>query len=238
MRKIVFMLITATVMFSGCKKDPVSLVLNERNVTLYTGDEWQIKTSSSDVDFSSYNEYSAQVDKNGLIKAERVGEAIISVMSGGSEKHRIYVTVKPRHTQFKEPLFRFGHSSRDIINELGTPDLNEGDGRMISYIKPDGGKTVAHFYMFNDSDELTFSGFITSMYDAPDVAEFLIERYAAISSDPILLINGLTPATCTMMVTQKIQSEASVVVYMPYIDGSKSIRMTDDMISKIMNIKN
>lgn len=216
--KRILLALMAVAIIAGCEKEEGgNLVLNYKDVILYHGEEWQIETSeSSGTSFSSSNEYHAKVSENGLIKAMFVGEADITVASG-KKTETVHVTVRPKNTKFKEPLFDFNLTRSEIISRLGTPDSETDE--MIMYKETN---TLLYGYAFGSNGKLSNAMFATTLSNAADVVEFLAERYLPISVDPALFVNSLDPKTVTMEVSINLDSGLTMVLYLPYEAKTKS----------------
>lgn len=89
------------------------LLLKDYSATLYAADTFRIISNGKDVSYRSKNQYVANVDGNGLITANFVGETIVEVLSkeGSTE---FFVDVEPRYSYCKEPTLDFSKTKGQI----------------------------------------------------------------------------------------------------------------------------
>lgn len=190
---------------TGCKKsDSDSPASNP--ITLNTGDQHchyldsiQISaTSSSTITYSTSSKYHAKVDQTGLVVANKVGTATIT-LSNGSDTKSLKIYVEPLCDYYTLPNFKFGVTTRDqVIAQYGTPD--QQNSTMIGYYINDEPKLVMVAFQF-ENNKLKSMGYTHPKQAYYYHLAFLSERYELIdvSTNLLMFINALNINDATMV---------------------------------------
>jgi hypothetical protein len=224
MKKLVFILAVVALVLTGCSKDEepdvISLKVSEK--TLYHDDEYQIEaTSKGAITYAVENEYHAKVSETGLVTAKFVGETNI-LLSNGEDSKTFKVIVKPQSNLYSEPDVKFGDSKSSIIAKFGTPETESGNS--ILYDDYSNSAPIVMF-SFDSSNKLTsYAVMVKSMYSSI-LADFLLERYLAVSENDglFMFINGLNTNTATMAIGLQLYNTSYwMVMYIPNNSSAKS----------------
>jgi hypothetical protein len=201
MKRILFYLAVLPMVFYGCSNndepDVISLKVSEK--TLYHEDEYQIEaTSKAAITYSSENEYHAMVSETGLVTAKFVGETNV-LLSNSGETKSFKVIVKPKSNLYPEPEVKFGDSKSSIITKFGTPGTETSSG--VAYSNYSNSAPILMF-LFDSSNKLTSYAIMVKSAYSSVLADFLLERYLAVSEKDgtFLFINGLNANTATMII--------------------------------------
>jgi hypothetical protein len=225
MKKIILLSAILATMLTGCSnKESVDVIfsLNVTEKALFHKDKYQIEaTSKTEISYFTENGYHANVSETGLITAGFVGETNI-LLSNGEDYKTFKVIVMPKYNPYPEPDVKFGDSKSSLISKFGTPD-----SQTSSTILYQSYSSAAPILMlsFDTSDKLNgYSVLVKSMY-ASMFADFLTERYLAITEDDGLsmFINGLYENTATMIIGLKFYSASYwMVMHIPNTSSSES----------------
>ncbi|MDP2235024.1 MAG: Ig-like domain-containing protein [Bacteroidales bacterium] len=218
MKKCIIILLSV-VLFS-CKKDkeePIPVVsVAQANVNLYTGTTFQIVATGGDsLTYQSDNEFVAKVSKTGLINADRVGRANITVSSATSSA-TVYVKVDPKFNLYEEPLINWSLTKTEVIAQLGTP--SEQDGGRIYYTSSNTA-VYRYSYVFDNLNKLEASAVIIKSFHYESLSNFVAERYLFIgqSDGLFVFVNHIDPEKVNLSVVLGIvNADYLMVMYMPF----------------------
>jgi hypothetical protein len=213
MRTTVFSFIIATALLSGCSSsDPAKFEVSENEVTIKRGQTYQIIVSGAeDVNFTSENDFHAEVDQTGKIKSNFAGKTIVKASTVDASKD-IKVTVEPDYTLFKDPIVDFNKTREDIIKELGEP-LEDHD-KILHYYQSE--EVPLILYQFDAQNMLSVVGAFISTTQSENLNKHLNERYKFERSQAQ---NGSTSFRNTLNVDDATMS----VVRMPFGDSLISV---------------
>lgn len=212
-------------LFAGCQKnDPNAITVNQREITLHYGDEWQIEAkSASQITYTSKNEYHAGVSEEGLVTARFVGSTEIE-LSNGYATENVRIVIAPEHNLFPDPIVDFGISRNEVIARMGrTPDASSD--ALVGY--KDYFLSVPEIlFSFDENDCLKATGLMVSSLFTKECTAHLAERYLLIKmgtdSNPFMFINGL-PDRMTMGISLDVYDASRLfVMYMPLTPSAKS----------------
>lgn len=245
MKKSVLLALLAiiSIVFIGCSKDgdgDSSISLKASDVTVYSGDKYQIEaTSEKNILYQSENEYYAKVSTSGLITSDKVGETNI-LLTNGDDTKSIRVTVKGKSNIYPEPKLEWGITKSNLIKSLGIP--NKETSEAIIY---DNYSTAAPsiIYIFDDNNKLKSIGVLVKSSYSASLGTFLAERYVALASQDytIYFVNGYSANSISMGVGAMLYNTSYwIVAYMPYSAKTKStqsensdfIKIVDDIMDK------
>lgn len=225
MKKLFALLLCVTFAFASCgSDDDDTITLKDREVTLKSGDTYQITAESSNsISYTCDNEYYATVSSSGLVTAKRVGETEIK-LSDGSSNVNLRVIVNPKSNLYPEPNVEFGISKTDLIRKIGAP-TSETTGA-IGYSDYSPNAPIA-MYMFDTNDRLTSSMVLVKTAYSSELGSFLSERYVygtKINEEyTYILINALKLDDATMMVGAGLyNTQYWMTSYMPYSSKTRS----------------
>ncbi|WP_088656221.1 Ig-like domain-containing protein [Geofilum rhodophaeum] len=239
MKKIVLALMV--VLLAACGKDesPDVISLNDSEVPLYYGDNYQIEAESrSSVTFESENDYHASVTTDGLVTARYVGETNISI-SNAEDSKLLRITVQPKYDLYPEPDVEFGTLKADIISHFGDPTSDTGSA--IGYDDYSYGAPILLF-AFDDYDRVTGYAVMIDPNKMERLVNFIGERYFPVGSkDGVLTFaNGLAPEKASVgIVVYLYDSSYIAAMYLPFSSlKSASLRpcsIFDEVLEAILN---
>lgn len=197
--KKILLILSIAIMAAACSKkddskDTISLAVNQ--ITLNYGEEFKIQaTSNSPIAYSSEREFHALVSGSGFITAKYVGETNINMINKDDSKS-LKVIVAPKYTTYPTPAFDFGLSKNNIISKFGQPGTNNANSVIYNNYST---KAPAIQYLFENDKVKAISVLVKTAY-TEELAKFIGERYALVSLEDRLYINGLSAEDCSMVV--------------------------------------
>ena len=175
-----FIIFTIIVLFSSCSSggddiDPF-LYLKSTELELVCEDTVTLIVETTGIEMLKWetdNDFSITVDNKGFIKANRVGETVVTVSDSESKlQAKCNITVKPKYNLYEEPILAFGKSQEEIIKLIDYPLAKETD-IILTFTHPDD-KIVMMMCNFENNKLVS----ITLMpKDIEEIWEFLNERY-------------------------------------------------------------
>lgn len=181
MKKILvsmFVAIAAMVAFSACSSDnddERGLSIDKSNLSLKVSETSRI-TSSKGGTWVSDNEFVATVSNNGDVHGVHVGEATVSVESGGSRAN-CTVKVLPQYSTYTEPTFAWGENANYIRSKESRAYNRSFTSGGINFDVYNGsGKERLISYGFVNNRLTTIMVSISEEY-ANELEEFIKERY-------------------------------------------------------------
>ncbi|MBO7492362.1 MAG: Ig-like domain-containing protein [Bacteroidales bacterium] len=205
MKKLLLLLMVGCLISTGCTKKEI--VLEQTEVTLHHGDTYQILAESpTAITYLSENQYHADVDNNGLVTANFVGETDIILQNANDEK-RVHVKVEPTNFSVKDIGVKIGDSMSYVLEKFGEPlgeDLLMENYTMMVYSNTEYGMALGFVFDENDKVVLYLIGDNANM--ATEMKKYAEERYKYLgpySSDGYPgdeYINALTLQEATMSV--------------------------------------
>lgn len=187
MKKIFFLLLLLTLLFS-CKTNNMSdLLIETDSISLFHGETAVIRASSDNglLYYKSSNNFIATVDEKGVVTANIVGIAEISVQDG-KEAKVCKVTVKPQFFISIHPFINFGASIAEVkntvkdvfIEELTMSD-NSAKKVLIYYNQKEDEKScIVYEYHFLNDKLISTGVFVNNGVDFfNDLIHYLDETY-------------------------------------------------------------
>ncbi|MBD9177607.1 MAG: hypothetical protein EGP82_00240 [Odoribacter splanchnicus] len=238
MKKVLFLLVMVAA-FVACSKDDDGLDVGNDEITLQSDGTYTITAKTDNpLVYTSNNEYVAKVTNDGIIKAQRIGEANIEV-SDGSSSANILVKVTPKYNTYPAPFLEFGTSKSDIIAKYGTPDSETTNG--IGYTNYST-KAPMLMFLFDSNNKLSATSVLVKTSYSSELGSFLAERYAPFTysdeSYTIFFVNGLTKNSITMAVGASVYNlNYWLVTYFPYIPTKSSSTKTFSFDELIKNME-
>ena len=219
MKKISFLLMCLfAILTASCSKEdePAQEKLDTKNIQFYIEDTRTItlENATGSVVWKSDNPLIASVVANGnkcTITAEHVGTTIIK-----ANNHICEVKVLPKYTFFKEPYFKFGGSMSDVKKYMSWASLKESTSTSLGYFYDD--LNTAYLYTF-ENGALDISSFATTLSNASDVIDYLLERYIPVTEIDTYTYGCLNPEKTMLVVIQL--GDYLTVAYTEY-NSSKS----------------
>lgn len=168
----------------------------------------------------------AEVDNNGNVTANRVGETII-----WANDEKCKIRVSPKYNTYMEPCIKWNASESEVIDFMkGYQYLGKNDNT-LSFIDDD--KNFAYVYIFKNN-LLSSSAIATNILSyGEEVSNFLLERYVVVNVDKTNNICYLASIDMTIAVLVYFESNDGLmtVIYLPFNVDSV------DVISKISDLK-
>ena len=218
MKKLHYLFVFAVIalLFSSCKKEDISLTLNETSITLYPDEQKQISPNMNGCLFESEFPAIASVSSSGQITALLVGTTKIKVTNGSQEVF-CDVTVKPRYQMYKEPYLGFG-SSKLTVKANETRTLNQEDDESLLY-KGENSYIDNVLYVFDKTGMSSVGCLIPTRY-ASMLGDYLVERYMPINVDlDIYRAYFLSPDLKTAIGMQVYSTSYIIVLYIKAPDS-------------------
>lgn len=159
------------------------LAFKDSELELVCEDTDTLIIESAGIDLLSWevdNDFSITVDNNGIVKANRVGESIVTVKDNDSELQiTCYVTVSPKYNTFIEPPLIFGSNQEGVKKEFDYADYSFvfGNDMVLNYKA----STNVSMVLFNFNENKLVS-IIVRLNDIKNIKAFLSERYKLIST--------------------------------------------------------
>jgi hypothetical protein len=206
----------------SCKKEdqaPPVLSLKSSSIDLHSGDTNQIVvdgSKSGKFNYSSDNVLIADVDKKGLITANRVGETTIKV-DGEGFAGECKLTVIPRYNMYQEPVTLYGISKEELKAKERRTLLHEtNDGLVYA-----GGTLEDQVMYYFEEGKLVFCCIVLSHSLTNELAKYMTERYVIISFDPVLAVS----VNSNFQVSPELQTNSDwwVIYYLFSTDKSASL---------------
>lgn len=180
MKKIFYLLLLSTFVVS-CNTDSMQgLLIQTDSIALFHGETAVLKASSDNglLFYKSSNSAVAAVDEKGIVTANLVGTADVSVQDG-KETKICKVTVKPRFVFPIRPFINFGASMEEVKNTVKDVFIeelvvnnNSADKVLVYYNqKEDAQSRISYEYHFLN-DKLISTGVIIS--NGVDFIKYLI----------------------------------------------------------------
>lgn len=217
-------------LFSSCSDDKEDSAISIPTTnSIPVGSSFSFGLSGN---WSSSNNFVASVDNDGNVKAEHVGECIIS-----NGNHNCIVTVTPKSNLIKEPITEWGISKPQLISKCGT-DYQES-GTAIGY-KTNSNIAPMIMYSFDSYNRLSSSVVMVKTAYTSELVDFLIERYRPVTMDgyDYYFVNGYSSQSISTVIGMglyKYDKDYWMVLYMPYSSSSRSSEAID-LASNLFNI--
>lgn len=218
MRKLLLFIIVCSFMssFYSCKKNHIT-VNNGITVNLnHNETHWIDATSDYEISYCSDNRYCAEVSNDGVITANYVGSAEIT-LSNGKDEASIRVNVLPLSNYYQEPDIYFGESRESVDAKYASEDYNPTTDDVVLY--PYKSDVTDYMYVYYEDDKVVAYEILVIADDISLVEEFISERYrylGEIYGLPVY-INTLALSDATMSVSYRhYDSERVIVRYYTY----------------------
>lgn len=200
MKKIVVVLMVCVLGMMSCKRDYLN-VKNGSYVRLYHDETHQIDAEAeSIITYSSNDNYHAEVNAQGLVTANYVGKANVTLTNENGDVANVEIDVIPVSNMFPEPNISLGESENSILSKYGVPDFVDED----YYFYADySAKAPYLLVMFENEKVVAYSVLVdTDSSDIEELVTYVDERYKYIESDEDYLyyINALSISEATMAV--------------------------------------
>lgn len=230
MKKILFyaFMAMATVLVSSCSSDDdgeESLSINKSQLEMYADNE-ALLTATTSAQWSSDNDFVAEVDQEGKVTANHVGETTITA-SNGNKRAYCKVSVVPQYTLYADPVLDFGCSMSDVKSKEKRTLAGSGTN-YIGY-KGDNDNVTGIIYNFNNGKLNGVIVMIKHNYNsamADRMVNFLRERYAiaGYDDDVYYFVNGNSGSFDMAVYLDPTYSDNpryATITYLPYERNSK-----------------
>ena len=186
--------------FTSCEKTEEPIVLPDGvSTNVYESTALEVPGT-----WTSSNEFVATVDKNGVVTAHHVGEAVLTVVDG-TQTASCKVFVNPVNTSYSFPSFAWG-SDVATIKSLNTnltllEELVEDGVCYLSYLT--GSSYPGYVYSIPVEGGLDASSIVLDVNDTEAWDDFMYQYFADLEEDEegwIYLINGNTKDEATIAV--------------------------------------
>ena len=195
------------------------ITLEETSATLSRGDTYQINAECENpITYSSDNEFCASVSEEGLVTANYVGTAVITLESESDTK-TFEVTVEGQSDLYPEPEIEIGETKEAIIERFGAPGAETEEA--IGYANYSENTTML-MVMFDEDNLVTSYSVIMDVSLEEELDTFLSERYMFVQEEEGIkvYINALTVDEATLLVgSQNYQGEFLMAMYFTNDEG-------------------
>lgn len=209
MKKFALMLALAlpvAAAFTSCGSDEDGITLDQTSITINYDGSAKLKASESKGLWSSSNEFVASVDDKGEVKANHVGEAIISVSKDGNTA-TCKVTVVPTDNSYLLPILTWGASQTAVENAVPNTLIKDAalsDNTTLFYVSDNNNAYPWYIYTFVNNS-LNGASFTVSFDELPDVLAWMDQYGKTISENDDTFvykyINGSSVSQSTMNIT-------------------------------------
>lgn len=195
------------------------ITLEETSTTLHKGETYQINAECENhITYSSDNEFCATVSEEGLVTANYVGTAVIT-LDAESDTTTFEVTVAAQSELYPEPEIEIGETKEAVIERFGAPVAETEEA--IGYANYSENTTML-MVMFDENNLVTSYAVIMDVNFVEELETFLSERYMFVQEEEGLkvYINALTVDEATLFVgSQNYQDEFLMAMYFTNDEG-------------------
>ena len=197
--KKLILLFSLFIIISCSKNNNEILLISPTVCSLKIGESLQLETTL-EAEFTTSNDFYAQVTNTGMILGMHAGKCEITARSGIQERI-VSVEVLPNYTLYNEPCLDFNKTKKEIINMLGKPDIEEGNS--IAYFYKQTPASLSTQYIFKGDRLNAVNIFIHSEYFTQIFNNILPERYNYIGYEApyYTFINAYYAADATLFIT-------------------------------------
>ncbi|KAA6351254.1 hypothetical protein EZS27_001400 [termite gut metagenome] len=179
---LILVMLLPLVTFSGCSKnDEEKLKLDKSEISLYYEETEKITANKSDLQWSSENEFIAEVDNEGLVIGGHVGETYITARSEWGEA-RCKVEIKAKYNLFDDLIIEFGKSRAYIKSQEKRVLISDDEKELIYKLSSSSSDHVVYFF---GTSGLEASTVIIKLPNplTENITNYLLERFQFIDSN-------------------------------------------------------
>lgn len=220
--KTIFTFFAALALFTACESNQPKL--NKQEVTLQSTEQFQLEylNFEGEINYSTDNEYIADIDQKGLISAYIAGETFVYANDLACK-----VIVNPRYTYFLDPSTDWNASRTTIQDYMKDFDMEYDEENAIETYYPKTENQYVESYMYIYENEKMVSAAI-GVYNEKmeEIAAHIMDRYIVINMDQqsgsVMFID---PTETTSAILMPISNEFSMFVYVPAEDESNAPKL-------------
>ena len=205
---LMLLCVTSGLFFTSCSDDDENDMnrLSQNELFLMAGQSAKL-IYNGDCTWKSNDPLIAEVDDNGNVTANRIGETMIWA---NDEFCKVIVT--PKYNTYMEPCMEWGTSKSIVKSFMNGFEFVGEDDNSIGYI--DYNHNFGYMYMF-ENNSLYASIVMTNILSyGEEVTDFLLERYVTVSMDNNLIL--MSSIDGKMAVGIMFESSIMMVAYMPF----------------------
>ena len=198
MRKLLFITLICSVLFSCSEDDPLELGIKTLEVSLYPEDVVSIDAISDfDITYLSTNPYFVDVSAEGMLTANKVGKTRVEV-SSHDHLLEVSVDVMGRYNVYPDPIVDWGISQSELIEIAGEP--NESRSSSVEYIEYSE-QAPAIAYLFTPEDALMSTMVMVSTTAKDDLIAYMDERFVfdSVEDDLVVYCNAHEEEDVTLL---------------------------------------
>ena len=208
--------------FTSCEKTEEPIVLPDGvSTNVYESTALEVPGT-----WTSSNEFVATVDKNGVVTAHHVGEAVLTVVDG-TQTASCKVFVNPVNTSYSFPSFAWGSDVNAVKSYCSALTLfeeytDEEGGWILSYLT---GSEFPGYIYFVAPEGLAACSIVVDINDTENWENFMYQYFADIEEDEewYYLINANTVAEATIAVQYGWNDDTSIIAtFMPLTEETRS----------------
>ena len=197
--------------FTACSDDENGAQnLSQNELSLITGQSAKL-IYNGDCTWKSDEPLIAEVDNNGNVTANRVGETTI-----WANDESCKVKVSPKYNTYMEPCIDWGASESEVTNFMNGYENLGKNGNTLGFGDMD--NEIVYMYMF-ENNSLTASAIGANFISkGEEITDFLLERYVVVAVDNSDYIYYMTSIDkkIAVAVSLNVSSGLMMVIYMPF----------------------
>ncbi|HJG89514.1 Ig-like domain-containing protein [Barnesiella viscericola] len=213
--------------FTACSDDEdATQYLSQNELSLIAGQSAKL-TYNGDCTWESDEPLIAEVDNNGNVTANRVGETTI-----WANNESCKVKVSPKYNTYMEPCINWGASESEVTNFMNGYENLGKNGNTLGFGDMD--NEIVYMYMF-ENNSLTASvigaNFISK---GEEITDFLLERYVVVSVDNSDYTYYMTSIDKKIAVAVSFNASSGLmmVIYMPFDVNSANTKTIISVLNK------
>ena len=147
-----FVMLSLSQCFISCSKDDdgeteQKVTITPTSITIHHDDTRQLSATNAK-NWSSDDDFVAEVDGNGVVTGGHIGTTIITAQNGTSHAS-CKVTITPKYNLYDTPILDWGATMSSIQSkETHTHSSSSSNTTMLSYDYSKNGSSYALFYFF------------------------------------------------------------------------------------------
>ena len=207
--------------FTACSDDEDDTQhLSQNELSLIAGQSAKL-IYNGDCTWVSDEPLIAEVDNNGNVTANRVGETTIWA---NDESCKVIVT--PKYNTYMEPYIEWGASKNAVKSFMNGYEFVEEENNQLSYI--DYTHNFGYIYMFENNSLYASSIGANFISKGEEITDFLLERYVVIDVDESSYTAYMASIDKKIAVAVSLiaSNGLMMVIYMPFDVNSANTRST------------
>lgn len=233
-----YLLIISLAIVACSKEEKKTFTVSPTSMMLYPGDQNQIKSSSDNVTYTSYDTFYAEVSETGIVTANKVGASLITATSG-KQSANVAVVILPKYILYTNMDKIIGMAEEEVLAEIDKDGhAHEATTNKLGndlWVYNDYNTYVSKIKIAFDEDKKA-EGVGVGVYSkyVSDLSGYLVERYTYVykSGSTFLFLNHDEDVSIIM----EVASSGLSVLYNPYEKESstKSLLEETDCLDELL----